>query len=110
MSENDTEAPVTSGELVEIKLSDRVTVSLVELNGLQTMNADRAAGQNFTQIPTYRALYAIRKFNGQDVEPAKNDAQLKKLAGKLRGRELDKLVTEFLRNFADLSEVDLKNG
>jgi hypothetical protein len=98
----------------EVKLSDRLTVTVRSLDGYESMIADEYLGGSKSQIrmlKTY-AVAQIRKFNDEVVAPLGGEANFKALAKRLTLQELDALLEDMLpiSSAAAAAEDELKNG
>jgi hypothetical protein len=94
------------GEPTELRLSNRITVSVAELDGYESMRADKVLadllgnvipGGNIPvmamallQMKVY-AICSIRKVEGESVDGLKNMAEHASIASKLNPQEMNAL-------------------
>lgn len=108
------ESPHASFDEVSVVLSPRNTVTISDLTGLESINADKAVGEDYKNpitIAKIYGLFSIRSINGERVEPIVDNLDLSKRVGKFSGSELFRLGDEFGKRFmAEPDKNDLKNA
>jgi hypothetical protein len=105
------DSPVLDDALVDIKLSERTSVKVKELNGYEFMQAAEAA-PGMKSVAFYQSLAAVRVLvrDGQS-EPFGNASDVKRLATRLTGNELQTLLIRTNELFgSDEVKEELKNA
>ena len=75
------------------------TIEMEELNGLQTIWADKMATGNPSSIPWCRAVFMIRKIGDEVIPVPNDDLKFKSTAQKLKNSELDRCVEAYMLSF-----------
>lgn len=114
---------------VEVKLSDRITVTIRPLNGMEEVRADQIIGAlsspgamneaalmksiqtsfNPMVMQKIYAACAVRSRNGIAVDHLKNDAEVAGFLSELTGAELRELTQKYNEISAPPEGEDLKN-
>lgn len=98
-------------ELIEVKLSDKATAKIKELNGFEALQADDLASKPSQSI-YFRALASVRSLakNG-GIDQFGSVKDVNRLAGRLSAGELDTLLIRYNEVFgADEVKEALKKG
>lgn len=84
--------------------------AIIELNGLEQFQADKAANSSeMLPIMYYRAVASLRMLDGQNVSPALDTISLNGKLQKLHGRESDELVKVYNTAFSNFTPEELGN-
>lgn len=98
-------------DLIEVKLSEKTTVQIKELNAFEAGVPDTIIGSNLDSplfVAKVYAMCSIRSINGDPVA-ATNNAEYKRIATRLSMTEAMTLAVKYNELFAPPSGEELKN-
>lgn len=99
-------------EEVEVKLSDKITVTIAPLTAFESIQADEISGGgelNEAKSNKVYSICSIRTLNGDKVNPLRNRLEFAAVAQKLNMGELMRLIMEVSKQTASTFDDDLKN-